>query len=115
MLAFLSLGPSMGMALAEWLALSPPSVSAHVDALVRRGFVTRERDEDDRRRVQLTVTPQGEQALAEADRVVGDRLQEVLDLLPPDRQAAAIDGLAAIDEALAIKRQKRHEERKRHT
>ena len=107
-LAFLSLGPSMGVVLAERLAVSPPSISALVEGLVGRGLVTRQRDDADRRKVQLTLTPEGVEGLRDADRVVGERLQELIALLPDDRQKAAVDGLAALDEAFDISRRQRH-------
>src|SRR5699024_5966712 len=97
-LAFLSQGPSMGGALAERLAVSAPSISALVEGLVGRGFVTRKRDDVDRRRVQLALTEAGAALLAEADGVVGERLTELLAYLPADRQQAVLDGLAALDE-----------------
>ena len=107
-LALLSLGPSMGVVLAERLAVSAPSISALVEGLVGRGFVTRKRDDVDRRRVQLALTEAGAALLAEADGVVGERLTELLTYLPEDRQQAVLDGLAALDEALDIRRRKKH-------
>ena len=43
--------------LATQLDLSTASITALVDRLARRGFVTRSADGDDRRRVRLEVTP----------------------------------------------------------
>ena len=50
-------------ALAERLQLAHHSTVELVDRLVERGFILRSRDEDDQRRVLITLTPQGEQVL----------------------------------------------------
>ncbi|MBA2316991.1 MAG: winged helix-turn-helix transcriptional regulator [Euzebyales bacterium] len=106
-LAFLSLGPSAGVALAEWLTVSPPSVSALVDGLVTRGLVARERSRTDRRRVEHTLTAAGREALIDADGVVGERLDELLAVLSTKRRRAALDGLAAVAEAFDVQRARR--------
>src|SRR5262245_5168956 len=57
---------SPGLSLRDLAALeqiSPPALSGHVDRLERAGLVERVRSEEDRRRVGLTVTPDGERLL----------------------------------------------------
>jgi DNA-binding MarR family transcriptional regulator len=52
-----------GLSLRELASLeriSPPSLSGHVDRLERSGLVERVRDDEDRRRVGLRLTPDGE-------------------------------------------------------
>ncbi len=67
----------MSSSLAERLAVRPPSVTAVIDGLVTRGFVDRTHSEDDRRRISLGITPEGETVLAAADRAVNDRLEQI--------------------------------------
>jgi DNA-binding MarR family transcriptional regulator len=71
--------------LAELARLSPSGLTRRFDALVRRGWVARERCDDDRRGVLARLTEQG---LAELDaaRPVHDRgeRQYFFDLLEPD-------------------------------
>ena len=43
--------------------ISPPALSGHVDRLEKAGLITRVRDEGDRRRVDLTLTDEGERLL----------------------------------------------------
>jgi len=62
---------------AERLAVSPPSVTAIVDGLVQREFVTREAVKDDRRRVELRITEAGAATLHHADAVIASYLEEV--------------------------------------
>jgi DNA-binding MarR family transcriptional regulator len=57
---------SPGLSLAELAAeegISPPAMSGHVDRLERAGLLLRERSTDDRRRVGLTLTEEGERLM----------------------------------------------------
>lgn len=57
---------SPGLSLAELAAeegISPPAMSGHVDRLERAGLLTRERSPDDRRRVGLRLTEDGERLM----------------------------------------------------
>jgi DNA-binding MarR family transcriptional regulator len=57
---------SPGLSLAELAAeegISPPAMSGHVDRLERVGLLERERSSDDRRRVGLRLTEEGERLL----------------------------------------------------
>jgi DNA-binding MarR family transcriptional regulator len=60
--------PVVIRALADWLQLKHHSVIGLVDRLERRGLVRRERDLDDRRRVELRLTRPGATVLAELSR-----------------------------------------------
>lgn len=53
------------------------------------------------------LTRAGHEALAAADEAVSARLAELLEALPPQRRAAAPEGLAAWREALDIDRERR--------
>jgi DNA-binding MarR family transcriptional regulator len=57
---------SPGLSLAELAAeegISPPAMSGHVDRLERAGFLERVRSSDDRRRVGLRLTEDGERLM----------------------------------------------------
>ena len=57
---------SPGLSLAELAAeegISPPAMSGHVDRLERAGFIERVRSTDDRRRVGLRLTEEGERLM----------------------------------------------------
>jgi DNA-binding MarR family transcriptional regulator len=73
-LAVLSGGAAASSAVAERLAVSPPSVTAVVDGLVVRGLVTRTPDPNDRRRLTLELTPAGSDLLRAADTAATERL-----------------------------------------
>lgn len=57
---------SPGLSLAELAAeegISPPAMSGHVDRLEKAGLIERERSSDDRRRVGLRLTDEGERLM----------------------------------------------------
>jgi long-chain acyl-CoA synthetase len=105
LLALLGQGSTAHSALADQLAVRPPSVTAVVDGLVARGLIDRTHSEDDRRRVTHVLTPEGERLLARADEIVGERLEAILACLSDEKRAQqARDGLALWHEALVAHR-----------
>ncbi len=83
----LDYGPSVSSALADRLAVRPPSVTSVVDGLVARGLVERKHDRADRRQVAHVLTPEGRTTLDAADRAVDSRLAEIASCLPNERLA----------------------------
>jgi DNA-binding MarR family transcriptional regulator len=85
--------------LAHALQFSQATITIIVDRLVTRGFVTRQRDERDKRQIILTVTPEGEDAVRRAPDILQLEFQKRLTALPAWEQAmilAAVEKLAAI-------------------
>src|SRR5688500_6981620 len=64
-LALVAGGDERASLLAERLAVAKPTVTAVVDGLVERGFVSREAVEGDRRSLRLAITKAGRAALAD--------------------------------------------------
>ncbi len=94
-------GSNASSALAHRLAVSAPSVTAVVDGLVARGFVEREADTDDRRRLTLLLTPTGDATLRAADDAVRERFDAVAAHLDdPGAATAALATLAVWNEGL---------------
>lgn len=105
LLALLDAGPAVSSFLADHLAVRRPSVTAVVDGLVARGLVARRHVEDDRRCVAHVLTPEGTKILAEADRVVEQRLGELAAHLPEAALARrALDDLQLWQQALVARR-----------
>lgn len=103
-LGLLAEGSAVSSAVAQRLAVRPPSVTSVVDGLVGRGLVRRLNLEGDRRCVALALTVEGSELLAGADRAVDDRFALVLEALgEPPRQRAALEGLEAWREAMAAR------------
>lgn len=100
-LGLLDTGPAMPSALADRLAVRPPSVTAVVDGLVARGLVDRHPAEGDRRRVSHRLTAEGRRVLAAADDAVEARLRRLAGALQdPADEAAAVECLALWQRAM---------------
>jgi DNA-binding MarR family transcriptional regulator len=105
LLAMIAGGAERASELAGQLALTKPTVSATIDTLVDRTFITREAADDDRRAIRLQLTGSGRDALAGAEasmRVVLDDLIGRVD--DPD---AVHRGLNAMRDALDARRDER--------
>ena len=86
--------------LATDLDVTPPTVSAAVDGLVRRRLVERQSPGPDRRAVPLAATEAGRRALAAAERRQAEALGAVLSGMPPAQRRALAVGLGGLAEAL---------------
>lgn len=76
--------------IAREASISQATVTALLDKLEERGLVRRQRDDHDKRRVYITLTPEGERTLREAP----DSLQE--------RFAMGFNGLASWEQAFLV-------------
>jgi DNA-binding MarR family transcriptional regulator len=78
-------------ALADAADVAPPTASRMLDSLVRRGIAERTRaEEGDRRRVEVTLTPEGRRLVAaKRARIAAAREQVFHRLSPSERRAAA--------------------------
>ena len=72
--------------LAERLSVSAPSMSTTVNTLVERGWVTRDRDEHDRRIVWITISPEGRRVYEESQSQVATRIAALLETLTPEER-----------------------------
>src|SRR3954462_4663376 len=84
LLAYLSTGSAGPSPAALELSTSRPSVTSLVDGLVAKGLVDRHAHADDRRRVTLVLTPEGQKALAGADQLIGAGLAGIAQSLPDE-------------------------------
>jgi long-chain acyl-CoA synthetase len=101
-LGLLTEGSVVSSALAERLAVRPPSITAVVDGLVSRGLVDRRHAEDDRRRVAHVLTVKGEKLLDTANEAVDSRLADIAGSLETaELTARALEGLALWRQAMA--------------
>ena len=117
LLLFLSGGPERATALAGWLDVSPPSLTALVDGAVAKGLVQRVALEEDRRCVRHEITVEGNRLLAEGDAALAQRLSAITSHLEPDEAAAVHEGLSllglAMDRAREASEAAKEEEKER--
>ena len=88
-----SRGPHGVAALAEAVAVTPPTASRLVDRLVRKGLVRRRTDRHDRRQVRVALTEAGRDLV---DLVTERRRHEIAELLTsisPEVQQSMAEGL----------------------
>jgi len=81
---------------ADHIGLTLPSMSALVDGLVTRNFVTRRTHRDDRRRIDLALTQQGETTLRSAWNATQDYLKGRFDRLPETERVTIVRGMRII-------------------
>ncbi|MBT2208051.1 MarR family winged helix-turn-helix transcriptional regulator [Actinomadura sp. NEAU-AAG7] len=82
-----AVGPCSQQVLAEELRIDRSVMVNVCDDLERSGFVRRDRNPDDRRSYAVTITGEGRERLAEAERTVPSYLDEILAPLTPDERA----------------------------
>jgi MarR family transcriptional regulator, organic hydroperoxide resistance regulator len=82
--------------LARHMGVTPSTMSLHIEKLVRRGYVSRQRAAEDGRRLKLLITPEGAR-LREAKSVLDPlRVKALLSRLTPRQREAGIRGLALL-------------------
>ena len=84
--------------LADRLAVAKPTVTALVDGLVERGYVSRSQSTDDRRATQIALTSAGRKALKAAEAEMAERLDGLLGRTSD--QQTVLSALAALQAAL---------------
>jgi DNA-binding MarR family transcriptional regulator len=82
--------------LADTLGRSPSATSRLVDGLVRRGFLERRSEAEDRRQRTVWLTQAGQALLAVVDRARADQFLAVVRPLPPSERALIAMGVAAL-------------------
>ena len=94
-------GSAAASGLAGRLAVRPSSVTAIIDGLVARGLVDRAHQEDDRRRIALRLTEEGQRVLAEADITVDAYMVSIATHLPDADEVMVLRSLELWGQALA--------------
>src|SRR5262245_36455835 len=96
-LALVAGGDERSSLVAERLAVAKPTLTAVVDGLVERGFVTREAVAGDRRSSRLVVTTPGTRALEAAEVAMAESIDTVLD--DAEDRDAVVGSLLDLDDA----------------
>ena len=86
--------------LAEIAGVAPPTATRMLDCLARDGYITRRHSEVDRRSVLVSLTPDGEEAVERAHRVVEGWRRSVFESLEPEEREQATALLNRLSEVL---------------
>lgn len=70
--------------LCQWASQKPTNMTRIIDALLKHGLVTRRPSDEDRRRIILEVTPEGERLVRELLPMLHPRLQAMFKDFTPD-------------------------------
>ncbi len=93
-----SRGPQRVAALAEALAVTPPTASRMCERLVKKGLVTRRADRRDRRQVRVALSPAGRRLV---DAVTARRRAEIEQLvasIPDDSRGGVVAAVRHLSE-----------------
>jgi DNA-binding MarR family transcriptional regulator len=87
------------MRLAKHMGVTPSTMSLAIERLVRRGYVLRERDSGDRRRLHLRLSAAGERIKEASSVLEPARVRELLARMPRPQREAALRGLELLARA----------------
>jgi DNA-binding MarR family transcriptional regulator len=96
MLHMLSCAPRTLSELATRHHVTPSTMSRAIDVLVRKAWVARESDPNDRRQIILTLTEEGQHVNATMQRQTLEVVANMIDQLDDDQRARLYDGLAIL-------------------
>ncbi|MFQ5528124.1 MAG: MarR family winged helix-turn-helix transcriptional regulator [Thermoanaerobaculia bacterium] len=96
-------GPVTPSAIARDVHLSPSTVIGILDRLEAKGLIQRERDLNDRRLVQVSLTEQGKSVAATAPSPLQDTLAEAMNQLPEAELATIAASLDRIVEMMEVR------------
>ncbi|CAB4531314.1 unannotated protein [freshwater metagenome] len=99
-LVFLAVRSRPATHVAALLGVSASSMTSVVDGLVARSYVERSADPSDRRRVMLSLTPEGTRTMHLGDELVGSGLNRLLQRLEPEQAEQALVGLELLNQAM---------------
>ena len=86
--------------LAEAMKLAPATVSELVESLVKKNFLQRVQNPEDRRAVQITLTDHGQMLLDECLKAVDSLCEKLLAGLQPAERTAMLNGLVKLTSKL---------------
>ncbi len=93
--------------MARELAVTMPSVTGLVDQLISRGLVSRRHDDEDRRRVLVSLTDAGRKALADVWEAIVALVARLLEGIPEEERESLV---IAAEQVHALSLEIRHEE-----
>ena len=94
-----SVEPTPLHALAKHMGVTPSTMSLNVDRLEKAGYVRRERDRQDARRIELRLTDSGTRLKEQQQPLAPELIGALLKQLKPEERADALRGLNLLAKA----------------
>ena len=91
---------TMSGTVADFLGVVPTTMTSIVDRLVKRGFVLRERPENNRRAVSLRLTEEGARVFGQLETEEMESSRFMLQILPEDQRDGFVHAMGQIADAL---------------
>ncbi len=91
--------PTMVTELAEYMGVTPSTMSLNLKRLRDAGLIYRERDPEDRRVMNVRLTEAGAHVRAQLQDLDPTRIDRMLQVMLPDERRLAVRGLAALADA----------------
>lgn len=88
--------------LAIHMGVTPSTMSITIERLVKLGYVSRQKDKKDSRKIELLLTLQGTKIKRRKSVLDSERVREVLSRLTDDERSSAIKGLALLASASEV-------------
>lgn len=92
-------GPRRPVDLAAALTVTPSTATRMCDRLVTKSLVVRDRSDNDRRAVTVSLSQAGQDLVREVTARRRAELRALLDPMPAERRAAVVEGLRSFAEA----------------
>lgn len=93
------LEPTHLHSLAKHMGVTPSTMSLNVDRLEKAGYVRRDRDREDTRRIELRLTEAGNRLKEQQQPLAPELIATLLKRLNPSQRNAALHGLRLLAEA----------------
>jgi MarR family 2-MHQ and catechol resistance regulon transcriptional repressor len=91
---------ALNLELARQIGVAAPSMTAMIDGLVDRGLVDRSIDPDNRRQVNIVLTPRGRERYLSISATIEERLASGMSFLAEEDQAGLLEGMQHLDRVL---------------
>jgi DNA-binding MarR family transcriptional regulator len=102
-LVFVDRNPGTSLSgVAEYLGLSLPSTSKLINMLVKRSLVARHDSEQDRRKITLALTPDGQASLEQTQHYTRQTLAQTLDVLSEAERLTLSEAMRTLERLFCL-------------
>ncbi|MDV2504465.1 MAG: MarR family winged helix-turn-helix transcriptional regulator [bacterium] len=103
LLSLLEAGKTTMQSLSSRLGIAPSTLTRNIEPLVTNGWILRERADDDRRRVVVELSSEGQEKANELKSVRLETCQRLLEGLPASERETVLGAMSTLLTALEIK------------